>query len=177
MASLYPQDLDTFRRFVSGFDVLTASELNELIADAINLETEIGLEPGGVSGTVFGRLFSRGNISARWGAWHRINWESQNAPASSFGRTTAGFRVTFPGSSMRGVDTSWGEDTPTPFGALQGPLVTTGTNQRAQAPWRTVLSKAEELEARWVGMDGEGAEIGAIALTVRWGHLAWNIDT
>ncbi len=188
MVSLYPRNLDAFRAYVTSFDEMIAPDLVDLVDAVIAIETELGLRPAGEAGTIFGRLFGTGNISEINPGWRRLKWGMVTANGYAFSRErTAGFAVSWSPPIFEGAETVFGEDIPAAFGALQGPLTTTGPTGRKQAPWRTALNDTKKGSAAWYGQDGDGTVIGGVSprnpelnvgnsVPVTWGYVIWSLS-
>jgi len=187
MVSLYPQNLDSFRSYLEGFDYLCGLDLSELFDAAWQLQIEMGLEPSGDFGTVGARLFENGNLSQSSAGWNRLLWRGDQGVAQSsifthnpsISATGIGFRVTFQPERFAGKDTSFGEGVPTPFGALQGPVSSgVGANGRGAVPWRSCVSEAADDECAWIAVDGENEPINTTnTIPCRWGYILWNLIT
>ena len=182
MVSMYPLNLDNFRKWVhDGPDDMTADHLNNLLDAVVTIEAELGVEPSGISGTIFGRMFQTGNISLQGAGWTRLQWHSQAIIGLQFDRAKQGIGQNFRAGvhDASGAGSVWGDDVPGCFGALQDPLMSTlGTNARGGVPWRTMLSIINNRDCRFVGYDGEGADLGtANNASGHLGVLSWSLKT
>jgi len=188
VASLYPTNLDAFRSYVSSFDEMVASDLVDLMDAIVAVQTELGVNPAGDGGTIYGRLFSTGNVSEQTAGWRRLKWGRSGANGFDFDRSRLeGYKVSWSPAPFAGRDTVFGEDVPAPFGALQAPLTTSGPTNRKQVPWRTALNVTRAGEAAWYGQDGDGTQTtfavrnpelnsgNSVACT--WGYIVWTLST
>jgi len=182
MVSMYPLNQDLFRKWVhDGPDDMTAEHLNDLLDAVVAIEAQLGVNPSGTAGTIFGRMFQAGNVSLQSAAWTRLQWNSQAILGTQFDRAKQGIGQTFrAGVHDESAPASiWGEGIPGCFGALQDPVMSTlGANSRGGVPWRTMLSVINKRECRFVGYDGEGAELGtANSASGHLGVLSWSLKT
>lgn len=179
MASLFPNDLESFRSWLSQFDYLQASDLQTAFEAVLAIENELGILPGGTQGSVVGRLFAHGNISERWAAWNRLRWETVSTQSLLFARQNQGMAYTWPDQIMKGQDTVFGEDTPAVFGQLQWPLQSgQGGQSRGGAPWRSFLGRVQKTSASFYALDGESEETNQFSMVpVQFGVLVWNLIT
>lgn len=159
--SNYPDGKDELRRFVSRVTDMIADDLNKLFDVAVALETELGVLPSGRMGTIFGRLFARGNLSRKDGKWRRLYWKTfDNIDSAVFDEEKGHHKLGFSSNRFRGIKTAHGDDTPAVF--VQ--LLANGPNYQGW-PWSLVLSVAKEDHVRVWGRDGLGGRIFHLAAT------------
>jgi hypothetical protein len=179
MASMYPANLDNFRRYLNDFDRMIGEDMDDLFDTIVAIETELGIETAGSSGTLFSRIFGgRGaNLDQVTGGWKRLAWDraAQFNDSRVFARTTNGFRITYQQPKFKGNDTVWGEDIPAAFGRLQEPMEQgLGVQRRGALPWRVLLADVKESWVSWIARDGNGDEITS-QQSGRWGYIIWSL--
>ena len=180
MVSMYPTDLDTFRQYLNDFDHMIGDDMDDLYDAIVAIETELGIETAGISGTLFSRIFGgRGaNLDQVTGGWKRVAWDRAVNFSDSriFARTTSsGFRITYQTPKFKGNDTVWGDNIPAAFGRMQERMEQgTGVQARGSLPWRAILAEVKEDSVSWIARDGNGDEI-TTQLSSRWGYIIWSL--
>lgn len=185
MPSNYPQNLDRFRGWLNELDTMIGQDLNDLFDAVENIQGELGLKPSGTTGSIAARLFGNGNISQKSGLWLRLQWGGAVLDGSRFYRSSgSGYQQPFDKTIYRGSNTTWGEDVPAIFGALQGPLSSPkGATQRGGVPWKAALAEVDETRFSWVAVDGEAWSppnnelVGNNSTSCVFGLLAWGCRT
>lgn len=182
MASMYPLNMESFRKWVhDGADDMIADHLNILLDSLLAIETELGVSPSGISGTIFGRLFQNGNVSLQAAAWNRLQWSNESVGGNEFDRGTTGRGITWKAGvhDKDGQASIWGSQVPGCFAALQSPLMSgAGAQSRGGVPWRLMLSIVNERECRFVGYDGQGADLSPTnAKAAKVAVLTWSLKT
>lgn len=184
MVSAYPQNLDTYRKHLAGFDYMSSHNLVDLLDAAAAIQAMMGVNPSGEMGTVSARLFENGNLSETFSGWNRLLWNGNQVVAQSSAfhfdlSAGGGYRLDFGAARFEGKDTEFGEGVPTAFGALQGPINSGfGSNGRGRVPWRHMIARVEDDFVKWVGRDGENSQLlTSNSAPCRWGYLLWNLIT
>lgn len=183
--SLYPVSKDQFRVVVEQFEECLATWLADYYAAAVAVETELGVRPAGVLGTIHARLFGTQNISEVNGRWQRITENLYVATSvAAFARNTPHgheWAIT-QFSRYAGQTTVWGEDMPAPFFALQTPLkdVSVGATSELIQPWRHVFVECDS-ERQVVGvvaLSGDNRELqNAVGQQPQCALMFWNLYT
>ena len=177
---MYPANLDNFRRYLNDFDHMIGEDMDDLFDAIVAIETELGIDAAGDSGTLFSRIFGgRGaNLDQERGGWKRLQWDraAQFNDSRIFARTTtSGFRITYQTPKFKGNDTVWGDDIPAAFGRMQESMeLGTGMQLRGSLPWRALLAEVREDYVSWIARDGNGDEI-TTQLSGRWGYIIWSL--
>lgn len=187
MTSLYPQDKDTFRPVVNGFEEMIAHTLQDYFDVIVAIETELGVNPSGDLGSIYARLFGTGNISDTSGVWNYI-WRTQQtfSVIQTFGvATEAGRRFNYSKTWSESQRTEFGENAPAPFVQLRWQLDSNGTgtvngfSSRTAQPWRTCFARVdpENQEVGVIGYTGEGYPCDGASNTVgaTLNILFWNL--
>lgn len=155
--ALFPSNRDEFRPWKGTVDDMIAEDLADMFAVAIAIETELGVEPSGKMGTVYARLWARGNLSkigGRNGNWRRMQSERVgNLTGLQFNdELEFGFTRSFDKARFANHTNEWGQDVPLVFAALQGPI----GGSRKGIPWNIVVQEVDADIPRmgcW-GLDG-----------------------
>ena len=169
----YPKGKDVMRRFVDRVSDMIADDLNRTFDAAVAIEQELGLRPAGKMGSIFGRLFTRGNLSKKDGKWRRQYWRPiNNLNSAVFDDEKGHHRLGFSSNRFVGVKTEFGEDTPAVF--VQ--LLATGANY-AGWPWNLVLSVVKDDHVRVWGRDALGNRLSTqnFRRDTRIGMLVWGM--
>ena len=182
MASMYPLNMDKFRAWVhDGGDDMVAAHLNVLLDSLVAIETELGVSPSGISGTIFGRLLHNGNVSLQAAGWNRLQWANEAAGGNEFARDTTGRGMGWKAGvhDKNGQASIWGDMVPACFAALQSPLMSgAGAQSRGAVPWRLMTTLVNEIDCRFAGYDGQGAELSTTnARACQVAVLTWSLKT
>lgn len=184
MSSLYPQRLDRFRPWLEGADQFIALDLNDLFDALIGIENELGIDPSGGFGTIFGRLFGRGYVSRTDGRWVPVitknegfnkgsDFREKVDPGQSSGPYAIGVGKNYDEQRWRTIETEWGTSTPAVF-----PTLMADPQYYDGMPWAMVIFDAGKSGFRVFGRDAHARELnsGNSRDGVKWGWVAWGMS-
>lgn len=120
MTSLYPQSRDTMRRVVDGDDA-HAQLFKDLFDSIIKVQTELGVKPSGIYGSLYGRIFGSELVSKTCGYWRKLHIRIHNTSEALLrGAFDFPTIVNWATGRMDGTNTNMGDGTPFVFCVYQG---------------------------------------------------------
>jgi hypothetical protein len=181
MTTLYPKARDAFRRVNAPADEIHAQLFRDLFDSIVAVEAELGIEPSGVAGSLYGRLFGSELVSKANGYWRKIS-------AKEVPTTDGNLRGTFEFAAfhqwqtgmMDGTSTNMGDGTPFVFALYQGRGVGSSffdsTGRVFGQPWTVYPFIVQKDRAYLAGVSTDNASPNNGGQPVRIGVIAWGMQ-
>ena len=184
MTSIYPKARDTLRRINAPADEVHAQLFHDLFDSIVAVEQELGVNPSGPWGSLFGRMFASELVSKTCGYWRKLHLAFNPAVEANL-RGSVDFPTieAWPTGRMDGTNTVMGDNTPFVFTVYNGRgpgssfFDPAGGGVRVWGqPWYCFPYIVQKTRAYIAAVSADLAATNQSASTVQVGVIAWGMQ-